>query len=299
VKQVSIDEGRQVKEGEVLLVLEDDELRARVDQARAGLTEAEARERNARRQHDRNRALMQKGVASQQQFDDSQVEFERAQAAIDVARANLAFAEAQLENTRVRAPFEGFLGQRRVDVGAYVKDGAPIASIVDVDPVEIVFSVPERHLGEVHVGQPVSTTVVSYGDRPFSGTLTFIDPEIDPANRTVTVKAVIANPEYLLRPGQFATVAVQVARHEGVPVLPEEALVSDGDRSLVFVIRDGQAEPREVKTGVRLPGRVEITDGLAVGEQVVLAGHEKLRRDQAVAVRIVDEDKPVKDDEQG
>lgn len=284
VKELSFDEGKKVDAGQVLAALEDDDLRARRDQTHASLQEAEARERNARRQHERNRQLMQKGVASQQQFDDSQAEFERATAALEVTRANLAFAAAQLADTVIRAPFEGVLGQRRVDVGAYLRDGAAIGSIVDLDPVEIVFSVPERHLSEIHVGQPVSTTVVSHSDRAFAGTVSFIDPEIDPTNRTITVKAVIPNPEFILRGGQFATVQLQVARHPHMPVIPEEAAVPDGDRMLVFVIQDGMASPRPIKTGVRLPGRVEVVEGLAAGEQIVRLGHEKLRRDGSTAV---------------
>jgi len=284
VKEISIDEGRKVSAGQLLVLLEDDDLRARVDQARAGLTEGEARERNSRRQYDRTKSLVQKGVASQQQFDDAESDFERAQAALEVAKANVAFAEAQLAETAIRAPFEGLLGQRRIDVGAFVRDGAPLGSIVDLDPVEIVFAVPERHLSEVHVGQPVSTTVVSHSDRAFPGTVSFVDPEIDPTNRTVTVKAVIPNPEFVLRSGQFATVELRVARHPGMPVVPEEAVVPDGERVLVFVVEDGQASPRQIKTGVRLPGRVEVIDGLKAGERIVRTGHEKLRRDTAVAV---------------
>jgi membrane fusion protein (multidrug efflux system) len=284
VKELSIAEGQKVDIGQVLVVLEDDDLRARLDQARASLAETEARERNARRQYDRNKLLVQKGVASRQEYDDAEAEYESASAALAVARANVAFAEAQLADTVIRAPFEGLLGQRRVDIGAFVRDGAAIGSIVDLDPVEIVFAVPERHLSEIHVGQAVSTTVVSHSDRAFPGTVSFIDPEIDPVNRTITVKAVIRNPEFILRPGQFATVELQVARHPHMPVIPEEAVVPDGGRALVFVIHDGQAAPREIKTGVRLPGRVEVIEGLEPGERVVRIGHEKLPRDATTAV---------------
>lgn len=279
VREVSIDEGARVAAGEVLVRLDDDHLRARLDQARAGLAEAEARERNARQQFERSQSLIEKGVASRQEYDDARAEHERTVAASAVAAANVAFAEAQLADTVIQAPFEGFLGQSLVDVGSFVREGEPIGSIVDVDPVEIVFAVPERHLSEIHGGQEVQTTVVSHSDRAFRGAVSFVDPRVDPINRTVTVKAVIPNPEAVLRPGQFATVELRVARHPGMPVVPEEAIVPDGERALVFVVENGEAAPREIATGVRLPGRVEVVEGLRGGEWIVRTGHEKLKRD--------------------
>jgi membrane fusion protein (multidrug efflux system) len=277
IRELRIVEGGPVSEGEVLAMLADDDLRARSDQARASVADAEVRERNSRQQFDRTQSLLKKGVASAQQYDDAKADLDRAIAALGVARANLAFAQAQLAETVIRAPFAGLVGQRRVDVGAFVKEGETLVTLVDVDPMKLVFSVPERYLGEVALEQRVQARVASYGEREFPGTVSFIDPQVDPVNRTVTVKALVPNPEFALRPGQFATVTLHLDVHPGVPVIPEEAVVPDGERLVVFVVADGVASAREIHTGVRLPGRVEVVDGVRPGEVVVRTGHEKLK----------------------
>jgi membrane fusion protein (multidrug efflux system) len=287
IRELRLTEGARVTEGDVLVVLDDDDLRARVDVARATVTDAEVREANARKQYERSRALQTKGVASQQEYDDAAAELDRAVAGLGVAKANLAFATAQLAETVVRAPFGGILGERVADLGAFVKDGEPLVTLVDPDPIEIVFAVPERYLGEVRMEQPVDVRVVSH-DRGFPGTVTFIAPQVDPVNRTATVKAVIPNADFLLRPGQFATVDLHLDRHVDAPVVPEEVIVPDGDRSLVFVVADGTATARPIRTGVRLPGRVEVVEGLRAGEKIVRTGHEKLRIDTAMPVREIE-----------
>lgn len=284
VREIRLREGTQVEEGEVLVVLDDVDLRARVDVARASVADAEVQERNASRQYGRVRELLGQGVAAQQQHDDLKAALDRAVAALGVARANLAFAEAELDESVVRAPFGGILGRRQVDLGAFVTEGAPIVTLVDLDPIEIVFAVPERHLTAVGTGRPVTVRVVSHAGRSFAGTVTFVDPQVDPVNRTVMMKAVLPNTELALRPGQFASVTLELDRHPQAPVVPEEAVVPDGEQAIVYVVRDGVAEARPITTGVRLPGRVEVVTGLSPGERVVLTGHEKLRTETALPV---------------
>lgn len=277
IRELRVVEGARVAEGDVLAVLHDTDLQARSDQARASVVDAEVRERNSRQQFDRTQSLLKKGVASAQQYDDAKADLERATATLGVARANLAFAEAQVAETVVRAPFAGVVGQRRVDVGAFVKEGETLMTLVDLDPMKLVFSVPERYLGQLALEQRVLARVASHAEREFPGSVRFIDPQVDPVNRTVAVKGIIANPEFALRPGQFATVTLHLDVHAGVPVIPEEAVVPEGERLLVFVVERGVASAREIRTGVRLPGRVEVVDGLRVGEVVVRTGHEKLK----------------------
>jgi membrane fusion protein (multidrug efflux system) len=284
VRELRLTEGVHVQAGEVLIELADDELQAQLEVAKASVVDATVRERNARQQYERAATLHRKGVASQQEHDDARAELDRAAAGLGLAQANLAFAEAQLAETVLRAPFDGIVGRRRVDLGAFARQGAALVTLVDPDPIEIVFAVPERYLGQIQLEQAVEMSVVSHPQRLFPGTVTFIDPQVDPINRTVTIKAVVQNPDFLLRPGQFATVQLHLDRHVGMPVVPEEALVPDGSRNLVFVIENGSAASRVVETGVRLPGRVEILDGVRAGERVVRTGHEKLKVDLVVPV---------------
>lgn len=285
IQELPVAEGEAVEAGTVLIRLDDRDLAARVDQAHAALAEAEVRAASAKRSFGRSGALRKKGIASEQDHDDVESEFERAAAAVEVARANLAFSEAELAETVVLAPFAGVFGRLRVDPGAYVREGESLGLLIDADPLELVFALPERYVTRLRVGLPVTARVSSLPDRPFPGDITFVAPAVDAENRTVTVEAEIPNPEGLLRPGQFSTVQVRLERHENAAVVPEEAVVPTAKRMMIFVVEDGKASARTVHTGVRLPGRVEVLSGIAPGETIVVTGHEKLREGEASAVR--------------
>ena len=287
IASLPVEEGSRVETGVALVNLEDQDLTALVGQAEAAVREAEVREASARRSRDRSQTLRRKGIASEQDHDDVEAEHDRAAAALEVARANLAFARAELDKTVLVAPFDGIVGRLTVDVGAFVSQGEPLGRLIDDDPLEVVFALPERYVSRLALDLPIQAYVSSLPERPFPGRVTFIDPAIDPANRTVTVKAEIPNPERLLRPGQFGTVRVRLERHVGAPVVPEEAVVPTAERLLIFVVEEGQASARTVRTGVRLPGRVEIVSGLVPGETIVVTGHEKLREGEAAPVRAV------------
>jgi len=284
VAELGTAEGSWVAVGTMLARLDDRDLRARLDQARANAIELEVRATNASRQFERTRQLKEQGIAAVQQFDDLKAELDRSAAALDVARANVAFAEAELAEMIIGAPFDGVVGRHLVDVGAFVREGDTLTTIVDADPVEIVFAVPERHAPELRSGQEVAVTVASHTARAFPGTVSFIDPAVDPVNRTVVVKAILPNRDLALRPGQFATVALTLAHHADALVVPEEALVPSGDKVYLYVVEDGRAQARPVTLGVRLPGRAEVVDGLAPRARVVRVGHEKLRLDTPSAV---------------
>jgi membrane fusion protein (multidrug efflux system) len=209
---------------------------------------------------------------------------DRAQAGLALASANLDLAEARLSQTVVTAPFAGLVGQRRVDLGAYVQDGDTIVTLVDVDPLEIEFAVPERHVGRLAPGADITLQVTSHPGTTLTGEVTFIAPEVDPVNRTATVKARLPNPNRVLRPGQFASVELPLERRPRAVVVPEEAIVSDGEQALVYVVQDGVATARPVETGLRIPGHVEIRTGLTAGEHIVRTGHEKLDRERPTTV---------------
>lgn len=284
VVELPLTEGAAVDAGAFLARLDDGEMRAAVDVARASLRDAEARARNAWREFDRIRALHASGLVARQEFDAVRVERERSEAAVALATANLALAETQLAETVVLAPFAGILGQRRVDVGAYVREGDTIVTLVDADPLELEFTVPERHVSRIAPGHAVRIEVTSHSGAERAGEVTFVAPEIDPVNRTATVKARLANPDLALRPGQFASATLSIERRPDAVVVPEEAIVSDGQQAFVYVVADGVAAARAVSTGMRVPGRVEIRDGLAAGELVVRTGHERLDRTRPTAV---------------
>jgi membrane fusion protein (multidrug efflux system) len=151
-----------------------------------------------------------------------------------------------------------------------------LATLYRIQPVEVVFALPERLLGRVRKGQPVRVRVDAYPDRIFDAEVTYVSPGVRESTRDFTAKARIDNPDGLLRPGSFATSEVVVQVREQQPVIPEEALVAVRRGYIVFVVEDGIARRREVLIGLREPGRVEILEGVEPGEIVVTNGQMRV-----------------------
>lgn len=275
VTAILFEEGQDVDEGQVLLRLDENKLRAEVGAARAAVTRAEAEFDNLQRQVERNDSLLAQGAISQQAYDDLHTRFASARAGLEEARADLSLRREDLEDATVRAPFDGRIGAREIDLGDYVSVGDPLFTVVDDDPLEIRFSVPERYLGRLHTGSPVEVTVQSMPDRTFEGQVGFVSPYVDPASRTVALKAQIPNPDSELTAGQFANVVLQLQRRPAV-VVPEAAILSRQSGSFVFVAEGGRAALQEVQTGLRRDGMVELRSGVAAGDTVIVAGYQRL-----------------------
>lgn len=281
-------EGGEVLAGQVLVQLDAREAEAEVALGRASVADARARQRNADRIFERMQRLRGEGVASEQARDDAGAEREQAAAALEVAQARLAVAEAALADTRIVAPFPGWLGRWRVDSGAYVQAGEVLGSLSNDDPLEIVFAVPERRLARLAVGQPLRIEVASHPGKVFSGVIRFIDPLVDNATRTATVVGDVPNAGRTLRGGQFARVELLLEREEAALLVPLEAVRKAGDREQVFVVEEGAAVARTVVAGVRQGPERQIVSGLAGEESVVRNGHGRLSREEPTAVRVVE-----------
>ena len=262
VESVGFTEGAAVKKGQSLIQFDAVKWRAQYDVAKVAVE-------NAKQRSDRSERLFKSDSVSQQEYDD-------AHANLKSAEANLALLDARLKETRIVAPFDGMISERSVSPGAYVKAGDTLVRLVDIDPIKISFGAPERYLPQLKLGQKVEVRVAALKDRIASGEVYFIDPQMDVMTRTVKVKAKTANKDGSLRPGLFANIELTLAVHEDALVIPEEAILAQTGATLVFVISNQQAMPRPVKTGLRVPGKVEIVEGLKQGEEVVTAGHQKL-----------------------
>jgi membrane fusion protein, multidrug efflux system len=269
-------EGGPVEEGQLLVELDESKLRRRLEARQAALAAAEVRERNARRTLERQQQLREGGLVPEEEVDRAQTELDAAHAEVERLEAELALIEEELAETRIRAPFTGVISERRVDRGAFITMGEVLAHLYQIDPLEIAFSVPERHMGRVRRGQPVRVAVAAYPDRPFVGAIDFVSPVVEEATRDFLVKAAVPNPDGQLKPGAFATAVVTVGRREERPAIPEEALVATRHGYMVFVIEDGVARMQPVRTGLRRGGHVEVLEGLTTGEQVVRRGHLRL-----------------------
>jgi membrane fusion protein (multidrug efflux system) len=278
VAQLGFRDGQRVRRGQLLVRLDDTLPQAQRQQA---LAQASI----ARTNLQRNRELVAQGFVSQSAVDQSA-------AALEVAEAQVALAEAQLARTRIVAPFDGIAGIRAVDLGDYVKDGADLVNVEDLSQVWVDFRLPERFIARVRPGQAVDVTLDALPGQRFRGQVDALDSLIDANGRSLLVRARIDNPGGVLKAGLFARTRIVFARREQALVVPEEALVPQGDRQwLVKVVDgpDGKVSKRvEARLGLRVAGKAEVLDGVAAGDWVVTAGQTRLMRGDGVPLRVVD-----------
>ncbi|MCL2161002.1 MAG: efflux RND transporter periplasmic adaptor subunit [Betaproteobacteria bacterium] len=279
VAAIRFRDGVAVKKADVLVELDAAVQSAEARQARAELSLAEA---NANRVED----LFARQFVSGSARDE-------AVSRLEVARANVALAQARLERTRIRAPFDGIVGIRKVDVGDYVRDGDALINIEDIAVLKLDFRLPELYLARLRPGQKLDVTCDVAPNETFPAEVEAIDPLVDADGRAVLLRARLANDEGRLRPGVFARVRLIVEQRDNVVLVPEAALIPmPGQTQKVFQVRDGKAYQVGVKTGLRRAAEVEIVEGLAPGDLVVVAGQFKLREGMPVAATRVDTAKP-------
>ncbi len=203
------------------------------------------------------------------------------QAAASAAQARVDRAAQRLEDRVVRAPFDGVVGIRRVDLGARVDNDTVITTLDDRREMIVEFSLPEVFYGRVERGLAVEATSTSFPDRSFDGVITSVDTRIDVASRSFRVRASLPNPDLLLPAGLFVLVDVTLDARETV-VVPEEAIVTEAGRAIAYVAAGERAERRAVQLGTRMLGRVEIVAGLEPGELVVTRGLQRMRDGLAI-----------------
>ncbi len=255
-------EGEVVERGAVLVEMD-------AAQARAALAEAEASLARSTSQFNRSRDLQSRQALSVS-------DLEQVEADLKADEARVAAARSRLDDTVIRAAFSGRTGFRHVSVGSFVSPGTVITTLDDTSIIKLDFTVPETYLFVLRRGLPVTASATGLPDRTFNGVVTNMDSRVDPVTRSVIVRAELANPDGLLRQGMFMTVSLQ---GEVTPTLlvPEEALVPERGHAYVFVVHDDVVERREVRTGKRKPGFVEIVDGVAEHERVVVDGTQHVR----------------------
>ncbi|MCC5787453.1 MAG: efflux RND transporter periplasmic adaptor subunit [Phycisphaerales bacterium] len=245
--------------------------------ASADLRAAEARLERLSLRLDRTRTAFDRGAANPAELDD-------ARTAVAEAEAERDRAEAVHQDHTIRAPFAGRVTRRLVSMGALVSPGDTVAVLNSVDPIEVAFSVPERALADLRIGLDVKAQTAAFGDKSFDGELAAIGAEIDPVSRAADVFARVENRDGLLRPGMFVNITLVTGVDESAVLVPESALVIEGNRIEAFVVEDGKATRRRVRLASRMSGLVEIADGIEAGEVVVTSGVQKLREGTPVSV---------------
>ena len=270
ISSIQFKEGQHVQKGMLLVRLDAAVNQAEVQQARANQTLAKSK-------FDRAVDLAKQNFISSQAKDEAENN-------LKVAEAALALAEAHLAKTDIRAPFAGVIGLRSVSVGDYVKEGADMVNLESVNPLKVDFRVPEVFFRQVQAGQTMSVALDAFPGKTFAGKVTAVNPLIDAAGRSVVIRALVDNNDSQLRPGMFARVRLITRDVQDAMVVPERAIVPEGDEQYVYRVIDNKAVRTRVETGQRRDARVEIVKGLTPDDIVVIAGQIKLRDGSPVAV---------------
>ena len=279
ITQLNFRDGDRVKKGQLLVQFDDQLPAAQVQQAQAELNIAKAN-------NTRNAELVAQNFISRRTLDESA-------AAQQVAEAKLALARATESRLKIMAPFDGLAGIRSVNVGDYLKDGADIVNLEDMDAIFVDYRLPERFQTKIRRGQSSVVELDALPGRKFSAIVLAIDPLIDANGRSVGVRACIDNRRLQLRPGMFARVNAVFGQRDSARVIPEEAIVPQGGKQFVVKVVNGTTpnsrvtQRAEVKLGLRSPGKVEVLEGLEPGDSVVTAGQQRVQRD-GTEVRVLD-----------
>lgn len=279
VTQINFRDAERVRKGQLLVQLDDQLPLAQVKQAEAELSIARAN-------HRRNQELVEQKFIAQRAVDESA-------ANLQVAEAKLALARATLARLKIVAPFDGIAGIRNINIGDYLKDGADIVNIEDLEAIYVDFRLPERFQTKVQPGQSAQIEVDALPGKRFGAMLLAVDPLVDANGRSVGVRGCIDNRQLQLRPGMFARVTPVFGVRDDARVIPEEAIVPQGGRQFVYRLAIGPdqdtriAQRVEVKVGIRQPGKVEIVEGLMPGDMVVTAGQQRIQKD-GTPVRVLE-----------
>ncbi|MFM6986938.1 MAG: efflux RND transporter periplasmic adaptor subunit [Hydrogenophaga sp.] len=286
IVQIGFVDGQPVRQGQLLVQLDDVLQKAELSQAQAQLSIARA---NLKRNED----LVAQSFVAQRVLDESR-------AALQVAEAQVALAQARLARMRVVAPFDGTVGLRNINLGDFVKDGADLVNLEDTSQLTVDFRLPERYQTRIATGQGVKVELDALPGKTFGAQVQAVDPLLDVNGRSIAVRAVLQVPAGSgLRPGMFARVTTVFATNDAALVVPEEAIVPQAGKQ--FVVRldtegEGDGAKRvsrrvEVQLGVRRGAQVQIVQGVQAGDTVVVAGQQRLQKD-GTPVRVVDMSRP-------
>lgn len=255
-------EGTKVTKGQLLVKVYNQDLQASLQQNNAQMI-------LARDINNRNKILLEKEAVSKEEYETSLSSLNSIKAQADVIRA-------QIARTEIRAPFSGTIGLRNVSPGGYLSPQTPIATIVNINPAKVTFSVPERYLPVIGKGSKVRFTIES-SQNVFSATVYAIEPSLDATSRTITVRATAPNEGNLLTAGSFAKINLTLDQIPRTIMVPTEAVIPDLKSSKVFVMNKGLAEARFVKTDLRTDTKIQIIDGLKQGDSLVVSGLIQIR----------------------
>jgi len=262
-------EGNKVKKGDVLLQINDEEIRA----------ELEKQKNNRKLNEDnefRQRKLLEKDAISQEEYDN-------ALNRLNITLSDIKVLEAQLQKSRITAPFDGVIGLRSVSEGAYITPGSVVATLYNISPAKIEFAIPGRYSTQVSEGKIIRFTIES-DVKVFEGKVYALEPRIDPATRTLKLRALADNSNGMLLPGQFVKVDLILQTINNAILVPTEAVIPEQDGKKVFILENGKAKEVKIETGIRSNTELEVISGLQANDTLITTGMLQLRSGMEVEV---------------
>ena len=272
VTGINFKEGSRVRKGQLLLTVNDADLRAQ-------LQKLESNQKLYRDMEERQRTLLEKEYISAQEYDQVSNQLATATADIQALKATLAKAY-------VRAPFDGVIGLRQVSEGSYVSATTPIARIMDISPVKIDFAVPGRYSPQIKAGDKITFTVEG---RPevYEAAIYAVEPGIDPATRTLQLRALFDNKNEEVKPGAFVSISLALSDSDEAILIPTEAIIPEATGHKIFLSKNGKAVPKMVKIGQRSETLIQILDGVAPGDTIIRSGILQVRPGSDLNIRRV------------
>lgn len=274
VQEIRFSDGQVVRQGDVLLVLDNAEELANLDAAQALAAERKSA-------FDRASDLNKRKIIAEETFETRRAEYQQAE-------AEVRSLQSRIDNTIIKAPFDGILGLRNVSLGALVQPGTVVTTIDDLSVIKVDFEVPALYLQDLKPGLKVNGTVEGLPGRTFSGEVATVNTQVDPVTRAVRIRAIIPNPDLLLRPGLLMNITLDLRARQSLTV-PEGALIQLRDQTFVFVAEETEegktlARRVELKRGMRRLGEVEVLGGLQEGQRVIVTGFMRLADGDAVKI---------------
>jgi RND family efflux transporter MFP subunit len=323
VAKIFVDLGDFVKAGQTIAQLDTSELELAVRQqsaaldqelARLGLTEtsadiddattsqvrsADATLSEAKLQLDRTKSLVAQGLVPKQQLETAQARYDVAEALLKTARENirniratisarkvaLSLAQKKLADAKITAPMSGFIKERLISEGSFLKVNSPVVTLVQNSPLKLHFDVPENALDAVRVGGPVQFQVSSAPEKKFSGRISRVSPSVDRQSRTMKVEAIVDNSAGLLKPGLFARVSILTSQRDKALIVPGTAVFQFAGLEKVFVIENGRVAERIVRSGTQSDEFIEIVEGVKEGDVIAVSNLGSLQQGREVTVK--------------
>lgn len=270
VREILVEEGDDVVTGQVLARLDGDRLRLEVQQA-------DARLQKLKRDYQRNIDLKSKGLISAGDFEKIQYEMEALQASFGLAKL-------ELDYTEIRAPIDGVVSERFIKLGTTIDVNARTFQVTSLEPLVSYLHIPEREYRRIDPGQPATIHIDALHGARFTASVARISPVVDPATGTFKITIEVSDPTRRLKPGMFGRTSIVYDSRPNVLQIPRGAIIEDSTSSIVFVVADGVAEKRTIKTGYAEGGYVEIVEGLDDRDEIVFVGHTNLKDGSKVSV---------------